>query len=74
MSKYSWVSGVTKTSNLKRYLIQAHLAHQEFIERIGDVSPVHIHQLEELGSRRIKENKRAHIIPNGINGGTYKLK
>jgi len=29
---------------------QAHLAHQEFMERIGEVSPVHIHQLEEPGS------------------------
>ena len=49
--------------------IQAQLAHQEFIERIGDVSPVHIHQLEELGSRRIKETKRNPNVPNGINQG-----
>ena len=45
------------------------MAHQEFIERIGDVSPVHIHELEELGSRRIKETKRNPNVPNGINQG-----
>ena len=45
------------------------MAHQEFIERIGDVSPVHIHQLEELGSRKIKETKRNPNVPNGINQG-----
>jgi len=52
-----------------RYVRHKHaqLAHQEFIERIGDVSPVHIHQLEELGSRRIKETKRNPNVPNGIN-------
>ncbi len=39
---------------------QAHLAHQEFIARIGTVSPVHIHQLEQLGSnaKRTREQRK----------------
>ena len=49
---------------------QAHLAHQEFIERIGDVSPVHIDQLSNLealgSSRRTKDIRR---IPNQVQNG-----
>ena len=42
---------------------QAHLAHQEFITRVGTVSPVHIHQLEQLGDQRIKA-RRPGLQPN----------
>ena len=38
----------------------AHLAHQEFMTKIGTVSPVHIHQLEELGDQSLK-NTRSEI-------------
>ena len=40
---------------------QAHLAHQEFMARIGTVSPVpvgHIETLEKLGEQRIKDPRR----------------
>ena len=42
---------------------QAHLAHQEFISRIGTVSPVHIHQLQHLGSLRMKSKRPAKPSP-----------
>ena len=55
---------------VKTITVQAHLAHQEFIERIGDVSPVHIDQLSNLealgSSRRTKDIRR---IPNQVQNG-----
>lgn len=44
---------------------QAHLAHQEFMSRIGNVSPVHMHQLDQLASMRIKA-RRPIAIPDPI--------
>ena len=43
---------------------QAHLAHQEFIARIGTVSPVHIHQLEQMGTQRMKTKRAAVPYPD----------
>jgi len=41
---------------------QAHLAHQEFIARVGAVSPVHIVQLEQLGTQRMKSRRNGNTI------------
>ena len=35
----------------------SHLAHQEFMVKIGTVSPVHIHQLEKLGDQSLKNTR-----------------
>lgn len=36
----------------------SHLAHQEFMVKIGTVSPVHIHQLEKLGDQSLKNTRQ----------------
>ena len=41
------------------------MAHQEFMSRIGNVSPVHMHQLDQLASMRIKA-RRPIAIPDPI--------
>ena len=38
------------------------MAHQEFIARVGAVSPVHIVQLEQLGTQRMKSRRNGNTI------------